>query len=54
MIARIWRGWVRSEDADAYVEYLRGTGIADTAPPLGTGPRTSCVGIRVSGPSSSH
>ena len=29
MIARIWRGWVRSEDADAYVEYLRGTGIAE-------------------------
>ena len=29
MIARIWRGWVRSEDADAYVEYLHETGIAE-------------------------
>jgi catechol 2,3-dioxygenase-like lactoylglutathione lyase family enzyme/heme-degrading monooxygenase HmoA len=27
VIARIWRGWTRSEDADAYVEYLQETGI---------------------------
>lgn len=27
MIARIWRGAVRAEDADAYAEYLRGTGV---------------------------
>jgi heme-degrading monooxygenase HmoA len=27
MIARIWRGWTSSEDADAYVEYLEQTGI---------------------------
>lgn len=27
MIARTWRGWARSEDADAYVEYLLETGI---------------------------
>ncbi len=27
MIARIWRGAVRQEDADAYVEYLRETGL---------------------------
>jgi heme-degrading monooxygenase HmoA len=28
MIARIWRGWTRAEDADAYVDYVTGTGIA--------------------------
>ena len=26
MIARIWRGWTRGEDADAYVDYLQRTG----------------------------
>ena len=26
MIARVWRGWTRREDADAYVEYLKQTG----------------------------
>ena len=28
MIARTWRGWTRSEDTDAYAEYVRATGIA--------------------------
>jgi heme-degrading monooxygenase HmoA len=28
MIARIWRGTVRTEDADEYVAYVRQTGIA--------------------------
>jgi heme-degrading monooxygenase HmoA len=28
VIVRIWRGWVASEDADAYVAYIEGTGIA--------------------------
>ncbi len=28
MIARTWRGWVRTEDRDAYVAYIEGTGIA--------------------------
>ncbi len=27
MIARTWRGWTRTEDADAYVAYLRETGM---------------------------
>jgi heme-degrading monooxygenase HmoA len=27
MIARMWRGWTRPEDADAYLEYLRETGL---------------------------
>ena len=27
MIARIWRGATREADAQAYVEYLRGTGL---------------------------
>ena len=26
MIARIWRGWTRQEDADEYVRYLQETG----------------------------
>jgi heme-degrading monooxygenase HmoA len=28
MIARIWRGAVRTADADEYAEYMRGTGLA--------------------------
>ena len=28
MIARIWRGWVRAEDRNAYVSYIEHTGIA--------------------------
>jgi heme-degrading monooxygenase HmoA len=28
MIARIWRGWTRPEDTDAYADYIVGTGIA--------------------------
>ena len=28
MIARTWRGWVRTEDRDDYVAYIRDTGIA--------------------------
>lgn len=29
MIARIWRGWVRTDDAAAYVDYITGTGIRE-------------------------
>ena len=29
MIARIWRGWVRTEDRDAYVAYIEDTGMAE-------------------------
>jgi heme-degrading monooxygenase HmoA len=29
MIARIWRGAVRSADADDYAQYMRETGLAD-------------------------
>jgi heme-degrading monooxygenase HmoA len=29
MIARIWRGAVRTADADAYADYIRQTGVAD-------------------------
>ncbi len=29
MIARIWRGAVRCEDSDEYVEYLRATGLPE-------------------------
>jgi heme-degrading monooxygenase HmoA len=31
MVARQWRGAVRGEDADAYAEYIRGTGMAEYA-----------------------
>lgn len=27
MIARVWRGWTRTADADAYVAYLQRTGM---------------------------
>ncbi|MBM7808140.1 heme-degrading monooxygenase HmoA [Geodermatophilus bullaregiensis] len=29
MIARMWRGWVRTEDRDAYAEYIEATGMAE-------------------------
>ncbi len=29
MIARMWRGWVRTEDRDAYVTYIEETGMAE-------------------------
>ena len=29
MIARIWRGSVRSDDADEYAQYIRDTGFAE-------------------------
>ena len=28
MILRMWRGWTRAEDTEAYAEYILGTGIA--------------------------
>jgi heme-degrading monooxygenase HmoA len=31
MIARIWKGAVRREDADGYVEYIGATGLAEYA-----------------------
>jgi heme-degrading monooxygenase HmoA len=27
MVARTWRGWTRSEDADEYAEYIADTGL---------------------------
>ena len=29
MIARIWRGWIRTEDTAKYVEYIERTGLAE-------------------------
>jgi heme-degrading monooxygenase HmoA len=29
VIARIWRGWVRTEDSAAYVDYIQRTGMAE-------------------------
>jgi heme-degrading monooxygenase HmoA len=29
VIARVWRGWTSREDADAYVDYLRATGVKE-------------------------
>lgn len=29
MIARVWRGATRAEDAERYLDYLRRTGLAD-------------------------
>jgi len=29
LIARMWRGWVRTDRVGAYVEYITGTGIAE-------------------------
>ena len=29
MIVRMWRGWVRTEDRDAYAAYIEATGMAE-------------------------
>jgi heme-degrading monooxygenase HmoA len=29
VIARRWRGWTRAEDADAYLAYIRETGLRE-------------------------
>ena len=29
MILRMWRGWTRIEDTEAYADYILGTGIAE-------------------------
>ena len=29
MIARMWRGWARTADRDAYVDYIERTGLAE-------------------------
>src|SRR3954471_1010959 len=36
MIARIWRGVVRTPDADTYGEYIRETGLSGYAAPPGS------------------
>ena len=35
MIARVWRGATRAEDADEYLDYLRRTGLAEYAATAG-------------------
>ena len=35
MLARIWRGWTNAADADAYIDYLRGTGISEYRKTIG-------------------
>ena len=35
MIARVWRGWTRPEDTEAYAEYILATGIAEYEAPPG-------------------
>lgn len=37
MIARIWRGAVRRDDADRYADYMRGTGVEEYAGTPGNG-----------------
>jgi heme-degrading monooxygenase HmoA len=29
VIARMWRGWVRTEDSDVYVDYVERTGMSE-------------------------
>ena len=35
MIARMWRGAVRRDDADRYADYMRGTGVEEYAETAG-------------------
>ena len=29
MVVRIWKGWTKAEDAEAYGDYIAGTGLAE-------------------------
>src|SRR5256885_982093 len=43
MIARVWRGAVRRKDADAYAEYMRGTGLREYQETPGNRGAFSCA-----------
>jgi len=44
VIARIWRGATREGDAEAYAEYLKGTGLKDYRETPATTERGCCGG----------
>jgi len=54
MIARIWRGTVRPEDADRYVAYVGETGLGTIEPLRETLARTFCETIVKTGRRSSR
>jgi hypothetical protein len=49
MIARIWRGVVRAEDADEYVAYVQRTGIEGYRQTPGNQGRGCCAGPTATG-----
>jgi len=53
MIARVWRGVVRSEDADVYGRYIDETGSRPTRRRPATGAPGCCAATRAGAPSSS-
>jgi hypothetical protein len=53
MIARIWRGAVRADDAAAYASYIQQTGIESYKATPGTAVPGCCGGPTVSRPKSS-
>jgi len=53
VIARIWRGAVRPEDADSYAAYMRETGVGEYRTTPGTREPGSCTGGSATWPRSS-
>jgi hypothetical protein len=52
MIARMWRGAVRTEDADAYATHIARLACPTTPRRLGTAERGCCHARPATGPSS--
>jgi hypothetical protein len=53
MIARIWRGVVRLDDADEYANYIRDTGFTEYGRPRGIAAPGCFAGTKATEPSSS-
>ena len=54
MIARIWRGAVRPDDADEYAAYIRDTGFSAYGETAGNRGACCCAATRRTTPSSSR
>ena len=51
MIARIWKGAVRTSDGDAYADYIHRTGVAGYTPRRGIEACGCCDATSPTGPS---
>lgn len=49
MVARVWRGWTKPEDADEYASYVQAWSVGDTGYEAATGNRGAYVLQRADG-----